>query len=102
MNRKRFITELSANEKTALEQLVKTGITHRERQRAQAILWSNKGKDMQVLLEWLKIDRDTLSSWFTRWQTLGIGGLKDKPKSGRRKKISQEEEKKSFNKQRQQ
>ncbi len=94
MNRKRYINALTASEQTALEQVVKTGTTHRERQRAQAILWSHQGKDMQTLLEWLKVDRDTLSNWFTRWQTLGIGGLKDKAKSGRKKKISQEEEKK--------
>jgi hypothetical protein len=56
---------------------------------------------MQTLLEWLKTDRDTLSSWFTRWQTLGIAALKDKPMSGRRKKIIAEEEKKFFNKQKQ-
>jgi hypothetical protein len=67
MNRKRYITTLIDNEQKALEQLVKTGLTHRERQRAQAILWSNQGKDMQALLEWLGVDRDTLSSWFSRW-----------------------------------
>ncbi len=101
MNRKRYITELSAREKAALVEVVKTGITHRERQRAQAILWSHQGKDMQTLLEWLKVDRDTLSSWFTRWQTSGIAGLKDKPKRGRKRKLIEEEEKKHFFKQRQ-
>jgi transposase len=101
MNRKRYITDLQESEKTALIEVVKAGTTHRERQRAQAILWSNQGKDMQTLLEWLKIDRDTLSSWFSRWQTLGISGLKDKPKSGRKRKMRQEEEKKYFFKQRQ-
>ena len=101
MNSKRYISSLNASEKIALEQVVKTGSTHRERQRAQAILWSHQGKDMQTLLEWLKIDRDTLSSWFTCWQTAGIAGLQDKPKSGRKKKISQEDEKKHVNKHRQ-
>ena len=101
MNQKRYIKDISEREKTALAHLVKTGATHRERQRAQAILWSHQGKDMQTLVEWLKVDRDTLSSWFTRWQTSGIVGLKDKPKSGRKKKITQEEEKKHFSKLRQ-
>lgn len=43
MNRKRYITELSESEKAALRQVVKEGASHRERQRAQAILWSNEG-----------------------------------------------------------
>jgi transposase len=72
---------------------VKTGLTHRERQRAQAILWSNQGKDMQTLLEWLGVDRDTLSSWFSRWQSGGLAALKDKPRSGRKRKITEVEEK---------
>lgn len=101
MNQKRYIRDVSESEKTALAHLVKSGVTHRERQRAQAILWSHQGKDMQTLLEWLQVDRDTLSSWFTRWQTSGIAGLKDKPKSGRKKKITQAEEKKYFFKPRQ-
>ncbi|HEY9297312.1 MAG TPA: helix-turn-helix domain-containing protein [Phormidium sp.] len=96
MNRKRYITELTESEQQALAHLIKTGTTHRERQRAQAILWSSQGKDMQTLLAWLQVDRDTLSSWFTRWQTGRIAGLKDKPKNGRKKKITQEEEKKQL------
>ncbi len=99
MNRKRYITSLSENEQKALQQVVKTGTTHRERQRAQAILWSNQGKDMQTLLEWLQVDRDTLSRWFSRWQSGGLTALKDKPRSGRKRKLTAEEEKKSFNKQ---
>lgn len=56
MNRKRYIRDLSESEKAALATVVKKGATHRERQRAQAILWSHQGKDMQTLLEWLKVD----------------------------------------------
>ncbi len=96
MNRKRYITALTENEQKALRQVVRTGTTHKERQRAQAILWSNQGKDMQTLIEWLQVDRDTLSSWFSRWQSGGIAALKDKPGSGRKRKITEEEEKKYF------
>jgi transposase len=93
MNRKRYITTLTDNEQKVLEQLVKTGLTHRERQRTQAILWSKQGKDMQTLLEWLGVDRDTLSSWFSRWQSDGFTALKAKPRSGRKRKITEVEEK---------
>ncbi len=99
MNRKRYITSLTENEQKALQQVVKTGTIHRERQRAQAILWSYQGKDMQTLLEWLQVDRDTLGSWFSRWQSGGLTALKDKPRSGRKRKLTAEEEKKSFIKQ---
>lgn len=94
MNRKRYISALSEKEEMTLHQVVKTGTTHRERQRAQAILWSHQGKDMATLLDWLQVDRDTLSSWFTRWQAGGTAALRDKPRSGRKRKISEEEEKK--------
>ena len=101
MNRKRFIKGLTESEQKALEQVVKTGATHRERQRAQALLWSSQGKDMQTLLEWLQVDRDTLSSWFSRWQSGGLAALKDKPRSGRKRKLTAEEEKKFLGKHRQ-
>lgn len=95
MNRKRYITALSEKERLTLQPVVKRGTTPRERQRAQAILWSYQGKDMATLLDWLPVDRDTLSSRFTRWQSGGTAALRDKPRSGRQRKITEEEEKKS-------
>lgn len=83
MNRKRYISQLSESEQTCLPAMVKESMHHQERQRAQAILWSHQGQDMASILSLLKVDRDTLSSWFSRWEREGIAGLKDKPRSGR-------------------
>lgn len=83
MNRKRYISQLSERELGSLWAMVKASKYHRERQRAQAILWSHQGQDMESILSLLQVDRDTLSSWFSCWEREGITGLKDKPRSGR-------------------
>ncbi len=93
MNRKRYISQLSEGEQSCLQAMVKESTYHRERQRAQAILWSNQGQDMESILRLLKVDRDTLSSWFSGWEREGIAGLKDKPRSGRPPTSSQAEKK---------
>ena len=48
-NRKRFIRALSGAERGELEKAFKHGIKHRERQRAQAVLLSASGHDMNSL-----------------------------------------------------
>lgn len=93
MNRKRYISDLSESEQGYLQAMVKESIHHRERQRARAILWSHQGQDMESILRLLKVDRDTLSSWFTRWEREGMTGLQDKPRSGRPPANSEAEKK---------
>lgn len=95
MNRKRYIRQLSEPEQCSLQAMVKESAQHRERQRAQAILWSHQSQDMESILSLLKIDRDTLSSWFSRWENEGITGLKDKPRSGRPAASNEAEKKNS-------
>lgn len=89
MNRKRYIHTLSAENKTELTALLKTSRLHRERQRAQAILWSYQGYDMDSILQLLKVDCDTLSRWFTQWETKDLAGLRDQPRRGRPSSISE-------------
>lgn len=89
MNRKRYVHTLSAEQEAALTALLKTSRLHRERQRAQAILWSHQGYDMDSILQLLKVDRDTLSRWFTQWETKGLAGLRDQPRSGRPSSVSE-------------
>lgn len=71
----------------ALTQLHQTGKTHRQRQRAHAVLLSAKGVTLDQLALMCDADRDTISGWLDAWQERGMDGLTDAPKSGRRRKI---------------
>lgn len=95
MNRKRYIHTLSAEDKAELTAMLKTSRLHRERQRAQAILWSHQGYDMESILQLLQIDRDTLSRWYTQWEAKGMAGLRDHPRSGRPCSVSEGVKKRS-------
>jgi len=55
---------------------------NRVRKRAQGILLSSKRYSIDKIADILEVHRDTVSSWFQAWETSGIAGLFDKPKSG--------------------
>ena len=78
---------MSDSERSALEVVYRQGATHRERQRAQAILLSARGYGLDQLADILGADRDTVSRWLDRWQREGFGGLSDAPRSGRPHKL---------------
>lgn len=78
---------LSDSDRSALEVVYRQGATHRERQRAQAVLLSSRGYSLEQLSDILGADRDTISRWLDRWQREGLGGLSDAPRSGRPHKM---------------
>lgn len=78
----RFI-KLSAEEKTTLDQIYQKHIDHRVRRRARALLLSARGYKMDQLAGLFEVDRDTIGQWMDRWETKGIHGLSDAPRSGR-------------------
>ena len=88
----KFVPPLTAAHQQALEQLYRHGISHRERQRAQAVLLSARGYSLDQLADILSTDRDTISRWLTQWQEPGREGLADAPRSGRPRKIDAEVE----------
>lgn len=67
MNIKRYIT-LSPSERDYLELLYKSSTNHRERQRANSLLLSSSGKDIDYLSNLFGVKRDTISNWFNRWE----------------------------------
>lgn len=83
----KFITALTEADQGDLEELHRDGRTHRQRQRAQAVLLSAKGYTLEQLADIFSVDRDTVSAWLDAWQQKGLGGLADAPKPGRRRKI---------------
>ena len=83
----KFVRALTETETQALRQLHKTGPTHRERQRAHALLLSAKGYTLEQLADIFDLDRDTLSQWIDVFHAQGITALGDAPKSGRPRKL---------------
>ena len=81
------LTALADADRSALEVVYRSGNTHRERQRAQAILLSSRGYSLDQLAEILSSDRDTVSRWLSRWEKEGLSGLTDAPRSGRPHKM---------------
>lgn len=79
----KFVSELSSDQQAALEHAYRSGKTHRERQRAQAVLLSASGQSLEQLASIFATDRDTVSSWLDRFAAGGVAGLCDAPKSGR-------------------
>ena len=51
-------------------------------ERALAILLSHKKYTITQIADIIEIDRDSVSSWFNKWETNGIEGLSDLQKSG--------------------
>jgi transposase len=74
---------LSQEEREALRQAHKSAPTHRERQRAHAILLSAKGYRLNQLADIFEADRDTISRWLDDWHEQSLAGLCDAPKAGR-------------------
>ena len=70
-NRKRFIRALSDAERGELEKAFKHGIKHRERQRAQAVLLSASGHEMNSLAARFGVNPDTINRWRAAGRNMG-------------------------------
>jgi len=75
--------QITDEQSAALRVLHKSGQSHRERQRAQAVLLSARGMSLDQLAFVFECDRDTVSSWLDDWQSGGEAALADGAKSGR-------------------
>lgn len=83
----KFVPPLTAADQQSLEHLYRQGNTHKQRQRAQAVLLSARGYNLDQLAHILSADRDTISRWLDQWQARGQEGLADAPRSGRPPKL---------------
>lgn len=83
----KFVCALTDRDKEALTHLHSAGPTHRQRQRAQAVLLSAKGYTLTQIADVLNISRVAVSGCLDQWQAHGLDGLADAPKSGRRRTI---------------
>lgn len=79
----KFCCILSEPELITLECLYQNGYSHRLRQRAHIILMSNNHIKINDISTVTSLDRDTISKTIENWETIGLRGLYDAPKSGR-------------------
>lgn len=90
----KYAATLSTPELVTLEQLYQNGSSHRLRQRAHIILMSNNKLSLDNISLVTSLDRDTISSVINNWESIGLIGLYDYPRSGRPAIFSEEDEKK--------
>ena len=75
-----------------LKRKKKTSTKERVRDRAHALLLSNKGYEVQELVEVFEVRHATILDWFNKWEQ--DRELCDSQKSGRPRHFSEDEEKK--------
>jgi len=88
----RFVPQLSEFSQETLTEMHKKHPKNRARMRAHIILMSADRKTIEEIAKIYHIQRDTVSSCLTKWETKGIVGLLDKPKSGRPRLLTAAEE----------
>src|SRR5262245_45068995 len=79
----KFVAPLTDEQRQRLKEIYKTDANWRRRMRAQAILLSEKGFELNQLATIFEIDRDSISQWLDWWAEHEFEGLSDDPRSGR-------------------
>ena len=74
---------MSKQDKAILSQTYQAHTNHRVRQRAHAMLLSDRGYKIPDISLLLESHRDRVSAWIDRWHESGMAGLYDQPRSGR-------------------
>ena len=87
-----FVKSLTPVEIETLENLHKNHPRHMPRLRAQVILLSHRGYSISAIQPICNYCRQTIATWLHRWESRGICGLFDSPRSGRPPKLTKTEE----------
>lgn len=87
----KFVTLLTEEEISELEDIVKNNQSSRARNRAHAIILSSKGFSINEIANIFQTNRDSVSSWIDRWKLFGCDGLFDLHRNGRPEKLTEEE-----------
>ena len=81
---------LAASERKILKKRVRGAKTpYRDRMRAQVVLAAARGRDNERIAAGLGVSVNTVRKWRGRFAACGLGGLKDLPRSGRPRVISE-------------
>jgi len=84
------ITPLSREEIKTLDQMRKNHPSHAPRTRSHAVLLKNSGYELSNIAGFYGVCRQTVATWLHDWESKGICGLLDNPRSGRPRIYSRE------------
>jgi transposase len=84
----RFVSDLSADEITTLQEMIKNHPFYRVRRRGHAVLLSYEQFGIAEIASVCKVSRNSVSSWLKAWEKEGIAGLYDLPRSGAPPKLT--------------
>ena len=79
----KFIAKLTSEEEITLTEAYRNHPLFRVRQRSHAILLNNRKYVIARLSELFEVQHETVSSWLLAWETAGLIGIYDCPRSGR-------------------
>ncbi len=88
----KFVAPLDSQTRKRLQELSRNSPNTRVRQRAHAVLLSEKHYKIDTIADIFDADRDTISRWLKNWQDRGLEGLSDNPRSGRPSVLSKKEQ----------
>jgi transposase len=78
-----YIKQLTTEEIITLNEMHKKHPLHLSRRRAHAVLLSYQGMSVPMICSIYTVCRQTISTWFTKWNEFGICGLVDSSGRGR-------------------
>ncbi len=88
----KFVQELTDEQKSRLQAIMKSDAPHRKRMRAQAVLLSSRRFSIDQIAAIYEVDRDRVSRWLEWWREAEFDGLADEARTGRPPKLSLEEQ----------
>ena len=91
MRTKKYL-KIDENTELELYNFIEISKQPRAKRRALAILMSNNKESVPQIAKKLNMNPDTVYDWLIKFTNYGIDGLKDKPISGRPKKLKIEHE----------
>jgi transposase len=89
MSRKAKTLTLTDEERRQLTQIEERGSDWRERRRARTILLLDQGLSIDGVVAKQKIHRETVACHRDAWLLRGFAGLRDLPRSGAPRKLSE-------------
>ena len=84
----KFVEELSDEEQSRLQAIMKSDAPQRTRMRAHTVLLSARRFSIDRIADIYEADRDRVSLWLERWREFGFDGLADEARAGRPPKLS--------------
>lgn len=79
----KYVQLLTPEQRELLDHTMRTDASFRARTRAHSLLLSSQGKTITEIAQTYQVHRVTVSTWITSWETSGVQGLYDRPRSGR-------------------